>query len=460
MKILVCAKVCDGELNPFDQSALEMALSMENSCVTLLCMGPQAWADILRPATRLGVKRVILLSDRAYAGSDTLATSYVLSQAIQKLSYDLIICGRKTLDGETAQVGPCLSAMLGIPVITNVFDAQMSGDSVVCKTEAGTEKTKLPALLTVERTKQLRFPSIFSNIGEIEIWTNNELCADISKCGLSGSPTKVLQSYESVKGERTCSMISPSECLPLIQKLFMQQKQQRHIKESDTKLASVWAIGNEVYESARAIAKHVVLLPKDTPQSIAGKAIEKKPEVILWNADFWGRRNAPIVQALLQTGLCADCTELETDGTRLYMIRPARGGNVTAKIQCDAYPQMATVRTTDLCDSELIVSAGRGVADQMDAVKKFADSLGARLCASRGLVDMGKLGYEAQVGLTGKLVSPKIYIAIGISGAVHHTVGIKDADVVIAINPDKNARIFNFADYGVVCTFETFLNMI
>ena len=113
---------------------------------------------------------------------------------------------------------------------------------------------------------------------------------------------------------------------------------------------------------------------------------------------------------------------------------------------------MATVRTKAE-SSDIIVSGGKGVIDQIDAVKDFAQSLNADFCASRGLVDAGQAEYECQVGLTGKMVSPKIYIAIGISGAVHHTCAIEGADTVVAINPDKDARIFEYADYGITDMF-------
>ena len=176
--------------------------------------------------------------------------------------------------------------------------------------------------------------------------------------------------------------------------------------------------------------------------------MKEKPEVILWNADLTGRKNAPIAAAMLKTGLCADCTSLETDGKLLYMYRPAQEGNIIAKIKCLTMPQMATVRTKSE-SNDIIVSGGKGAAEFTDELLKFAEEIGGEPGASRGLVDMGKAPYEMQIGLTGKAVSPKIYIAVGISGAVHHTCAIEGAETVIAINPDKDARIFEYADYGI-----------
>ncbi len=445
MKILVCIKVIKGEINPFDMSALECALSLSND-VTVVSMGPESTASVLRPLTRIGAK-VILVSDSLYAGSDTLATSYILSTAIKRIPCDLILCGRQSTDGDTAQVGPMLSQMLDIKLVTNAIDVSVENDDVCAKTRAGDERCKLPALVTVEKSYILRFPSIFSRQSEIEVWNNTVLGCDITRCGLKGSPTRVLQTFENVQGKRKCKFISFSDLFELIDNLKnikMDHQEQQH-KE---KLKSVWAIGKEVEVKAKEVAENVVLIENASPQKIAKMALEHKPEVILWNADLNGRKNAPVTAAILETGLCADCTLLEAENGTLMMYRPAQGGNVIAKIMCMTKPQMATVRTKSE-SSDIIVSGGRGVADNIDKLYALADKLGAEVGASRGLVDMNKAPYEMQVGLTGKTISPKIYIAIGISGAVHHTCAIEGADIVIAINTDKNARIFEYADYGI-----------
>ena len=200
MKILVCVKIVKGELNPFDESALECALQLSDD-VTVLSMGPASCEQVLKPLTRLGAK-VVLISDTVYAGSDTLATSYILSTAIKQMEYDLILCGRQSIDGDTAQVGPMLSQKLGIGIITNAMKINCDGTCVVAETRAGEEQVELPALVTVERGYVLRFPSIFSKIGEIAIIGNDTLQCDVSKCGLSGSPTRVLKTFENENGKR------------------------------------------------------------------------------------------------------------------------------------------------------------------------------------------------------------------------------------------------------------------
>jgi len=450
MKILVCVKVINGELNPFDESALECALRLSDD-VTVISMGPKSCEEVLKPLTRLGAK-VVLISDTAYAGSDTLVTAYILSTAINKMEYDLILCGRQSVDGDTAQVGPMLATMLDIPLITNTLSLEISNDEVFTKTRIGDESEKLPALVTVERGYVLRFPSIFSKLGEVEIIDNEKIGCDIEKCGLKGSPTRVLETFENQRGRRKCKFITRDELFALIEDLKKKSSEKAEAKEATQKLKSVWAVGEEVLEKAQEIAEEVIFVEKTDAYTIAKKAEAEKSSVILWNADLWGRKTAPQVAALLKTGLCADCTQLEADGDNLIMYRPAKGGNIYAKIKCLTRPQMATVRTKTE-SSDIIVGLGKGVVESVDEVKEFAEKIGAELGASRGMVDSGKLPYEMQIGLTGKTVSPKIYIAIGISGAVHHTCAIEGADTVIAINPDKEARIFEYADYGILDEF-------
>lgn len=148
-------------------------------------------------------------------------------------------------------------------------------------------------------------------------------------------------------------------------------------------------------------------------------------------------------------GLCADCTSLKADGDNLVMYRPALSGSVLAKIVSLTKPAMATVRTAKTGES-IVVTAGWGAKENLDAVRRFAEKLDARLGASRKMVDMGLMPYELQVGLTGRKVCPKVYIAVGVSGAVHHIAGMDNAGTVIAINPDKNTPIFDYADYGIL----------
>ena len=223
---------------------------------------------------------------------------------------------------------------------------------------------------------------------------------------------------------------------------------------------------------------------------------EHRPEIVLAGATPVGRSFIPRVAARLRTGLTADCTSLEIDkDTRnLLQIRPAFGGNIMATILCpNNRPQMATVRprvmkrgpydegrkgeiilvnadgissrtrvldtiketsdiTVNLQEVDIVVSGGRGLGNPKGfrLLEELAGLLNGAIGASRAAVDEGWIPYSHQVGQTGKTVCPKIYIACGISGAVQHLVGMQSSDIIIAINKNHEAPIFNVATYGIV----------
>ncbi len=225
---------------------------------------------------------------------------------------------------------------------------------------------------------------------------------------------------------------------------------------------------------------------------------QEKPEIFIAPATDIGRALTPRIAAILKTGLTADCTELDVDPeTRLLLqTRPAFGGNIMATIYTPYHkPQMATVRShmvkpaesddrrkgevkkfdyqpdplllaakaiieiveeekdeVKLEDAEIIVAGGRGVGgpDGFKVIYELAHELGGAVGASRAAVDEGWIPYPHQVGQTGKTVSPKLYIACGISGAIQHVVGMRTSDIIVAINKDPMAPIFDIADYGIV----------
>ena len=220
------------------------------------------------------------------------------------------------------------------------------------------------------------------------------------------------------------------------------------------------------------------------------------PEIVLIGATNQGRDLAPRISSALHTGLTADCTALDVNEEgKLAATRPTFGGQLMATILSRTMPQMATVRPKvfkpskqftpgetefiklDICpqniqskidildfqekicnelniidSAEIIVAGGRGMQSKegFELLKKLADKVGGAVGASRVAVEMGLAPQEFQVGQTGKTVSPKLYIACGISGALQHTIGMEQSSKIIAINSDKDAPIFKIADYGYI----------
>jgi len=198
-----------GIVNPFDMYAIEEAVRLKEKfggMVTVITMGPPQAQEALREAISLGADEAVLISDRAFAGSDTWATSYTLSRAIRKIGkFDMIICGKQAIDGDTAQVGPGIAAFLDIPQITFVKKIEDIKDSFVCAdrmTEEGYDivESPLPCLITVvKEINEPRLPSLKGKMrakkAEIKKLDAKDLDADPDSLGLKGSPTKVVKIF-------------------------------------------------------------------------------------------------------------------------------------------------------------------------------------------------------------------------------------------------------------------------
>lgn len=197
-------------INPDDKNALEEALTIKDNSkdvhVTVITMGPPQADDALREALAMGADDAILLTDRAFGGSDTWSTSLILSEAIKKLgTFDIIFCGRQAIDGDTAQVGPQIAEKLNIPQITYVKKLEIQGDEVVAERalEDGYQviRTKMPCLLTaIKELNQPRYASVPGIVEaydekEVKIMTYDDLKIDKALIGLEGSPTNVKKTF-------------------------------------------------------------------------------------------------------------------------------------------------------------------------------------------------------------------------------------------------------------------------
>ncbi len=197
-------------INPFDYNAIEAALSLRDELggkVTAVTMGPPQAQDAIREAMSMGVDHGVVISDRAFAGADTLATTYTLSRAIRKLgSVDAVFCGKQAIDGDTAQVGPGLAVRLGLPCVTCVGEMEImeggAGLRVKRMCEQGYDVVEVgfPVLLTVLASLNTpRVPSLKGKMrarkADIPLWSAEDIGAQKDKIGLAGSPTKVFSTH-------------------------------------------------------------------------------------------------------------------------------------------------------------------------------------------------------------------------------------------------------------------------
>lgn len=445
-RVVVCLKYFKGELNPFDGAALECALEAGYKDIIALTMAPLSALNAFRSLTRLGV-RCVMISDGLYAGSDTQATALALSEAIKRIDPYFVFCGRQSVDGDTAQVPPMIAKRLGMEIKTKVMD--LSGENVTLRNgERFILREK--AVLTFEKIRTLRFPSIFSKQGEAEVWDNGILNIPQEKCGAKGSPTRVIKSYESSVGRRTCRFVNADQLPELIENALNKQRFDE-MSATGEKLETAYFVGN-VKQIAESIAKRAIEIHAEnkTAEEIAKEIQSVKAVAVLWEDSEKLKILSSQVAVLTGAGICADCISFRVEGGKLVMTRPALGGNVTADIVCESETAFATVRTAKQGGADVIFSVGKGAVEEIEKIKTLAEIYGAEICCSRIVADSGKLPYEKQVGLTGRTVSPKVYVAFGISGAVQHTCAISGAGTVIAVNSDKNARIFDYADYGII----------
>lgn len=392
-------------LNPADESALELGLELKErhgGTVTVLTMGPRRAEGMLREALSRGADEAVLMTSPRFAGADTLVTAHCLAQAEKALGgFDLILCGRRAIDGETGQVGPMVAAMLGWPCVVNATEGEITDGCLknVQLTESGSLQWKapLPAVMTLcEWSHALRLPTISglrrAAQANVRICEPEDLGIDPADCGLRASPTRVTHISARPVGVRPCVKTSFAEVMKALEEkgLALGASGQDEAApaasasaENENSAAITIAVLCEGDGSAAAelLGKARQLTPfgrvlalsetAEPPLSVfasfgADEAVplgrladdcvqaeriadalrRLQPDAALFPATIRGRFLSAWVAARLHTGLTADCTALSlTDAGLLRQVRPAFGGNLTAEILCrTARPQMASVR--------------------------------------------------------------------------------------------------------------------
>ena len=561
------------EVNSYDLLAVSAAVKLveeHGGEVTALTMGPPQARDALVQCLALGADRAVLLTDRAFAGADTLATARALALVLSRGEYDLILCGKHSLDAETGQVGPEVAEMLSMPQVTSVsglsFDAARNVISARRETDDGiqTVESPLPVLLACGdgiAEEMWPGPEQLEAAKEkpIEEVTAADLSQDTSIFGFAGSPTWVdaIESFESTRqpevfddedvqvnvqrlvealegrglfrgwgdtseGEASGQARFPKNPYDAIWVIAEQDAEGKLrpvtfellgvagklAAQSDRAVAAV-LIGHDVERHVPEMAAHGadLVFVADHPglaeyatlpytRVLADAVAGKRPYALLLPATVNGRDLAARLAARLNLGLTGDCIDLAIDSEgRLVQYKPAFGGNIVSPILSRTTPQMATVRPgmltraprddsrtaiTDeldvpadaledpvtvvssenevggegarLYDADVVVGIGMGVGtpDNYAPVHELAGALDAAVAATREVTDRGWVSKQQQVGITGKAIAPKLYVAVGVSGNLNHMVGVLRAGTVVAINTRARAFIFRSCDYGIV----------
>jgi electron transfer flavoprotein alpha subunit len=554
-------------INPPDLHAIEEAVRLKErygAKTIVITMGPPQADSALREALAMGIDEAYLISDRAMAGADTWATSYTISKAVQKLGgADLILFGRRAVDGETEQVGPQTGKWLGLPVIGYVSEIKkLEKDKIIVTrtTEFDEEviEAPIPTVLTMlEVANKPRQPDILSLIkaktAKITVWNKDDIKAEPDKIGLAGSPTKVIKVQPPPK-TRKAEIIDGRKDIEKAAKWFL-DKIFESLKEDESTLkeyvkpkpkvkvnGEIWVyidhIGEkpnrasfEIMGEARRIADlmdtslSAVIVGGEATKSLIDETFEYgadkvyfvetkgfdrydnevytralatvikkyKPEAVFFPGTKNTRELASTTAIEVNTGLIADCTNFDVDDKGVLLsTRPDFGGKEMSTIICPKHrPVMVTVRAgvfmplprvpgrkgelvreeiddlftrlkvldyrviekrNILAEADIVVGVGRGIRspENIKMAEELASLLGGVVGVSKPLADMGWYPKERQVGQTGTTIRPKVYIALGVSGAVQHLVGILSSRKIGAINLDPSAPIFENCDFGVV----------
>ncbi len=566
------------EVNSFDMLGVVRAAELKQSDadeVVVVSMGPPQAKEGLVECLALGGDRAILLTDRALAGSDTLATARALSMVLEREKPDLILCGRNSSDAETGQVGPGIAELMGMPHVGPVsqLDLGEDGRSIVVRRiiDQGHQliQCPLPALACVtDGVAPESYPDreqmAAAESKPVEEVNCAQLSDDMSQFGEPGSPTWVqdirlvepnrigviiqdetpeaaarqmadgLQARLDELAAQAASGAAPEassryaggrdrsiwvvadtfrgEPLHVTMEMLGKARELTAVTKSEVAAVAISAQAASMAEGLAAYgADRVLLLDNSSLGPVYSRAVSEalasaidreRPYAVLFAASADGRDLAARIAANLKLGLTGDAVDLEIDDEgRLVQLKPALGGNVVAPILSKTLPNLVTMRpglltpivpepsapftseaigpgsfagedvkvleeqyqedigATELVQAQVVVGVGMGIGgpEELYGIREMVNSIGATLATTRNVVHSGWLPHQLQVGISGRSIAPKVYVAVGIRGAFNHTVGIQKAGVILAINSNRRAAIFRSADYGVIGDWKEYL---
>ena len=431
-------------INSADCGALSFALELKKSVgaeITVLSMAPQSAGRILQDLFAVGADRIVLISDAAFSGSDSLATAKILSAAAAKLGrFDLLLFGRRSSDGETGHVAAQTAQLLHLPCITNAAELFLSGDRLECtrllENETQTLSAALPCVVSVCGRHTLPPPSLSSlrdaRGKAAELLTNRELQLPGTEIGRS-SQTFVFSSYpmqppeahgtfysDAQEGARAIwlALQTPPAALPR-QSEAPELRRGRAAVVSLSADAPSAAAARELVGKVKTLYEHVTLFDccsASADDSVLAEAIadairRAAPAAVLFPATIRGRSIAPLCAARLNAGLTADCTELRLESGALSMIRPTFSGTLLADIRSRSAPYLASVRPgvfpAGAIEADAVVPVPAGAVGRVTLLRSISTSGGAewdgRVILSGGRAIGGKDGFAALHALAAKL---------------------------------------------------------
>jgi electron transfer flavoprotein alpha subunit len=542
------------EMNAFCRravsKAVDLAAESRTGSVTIFTLGPASAEDVLREAISWGRARAVdtrgvLVSDSAFAGSDTIATARALSAALARVgSFDLVLTGKNSLDADTGQVPPQVAQFLGLPFACGVKELIIEGDLLRLHCEhddAGVDlEVSMPAVLSC--AERLCEPAKVNPEGRAAVPAEvitTVTAADLGpgSWGAAGSLTSVGGTREIVierqrqivPGEAVATQIAKAvEFLveagalwpgapatvaavpttggpgPVVAVLSEPGHQQLALElcglaarlaapaggstvllaphEVDLAAAGSWG-------ADRVIRIVGSVVEEDIARGVAEWAAATAPWGLLTGSTAFGREIASRVAVAISAGLTGDAVDAEVDCGSLVAWKPAFGGALVAAIHATSATHLVTVRagvhairaprehiaTLDLpitvqprgrirvirhqvedslaglAMADVVVGIGSAVGpDELAAFDDLIGVLGAEVACTRKLTDAGRMPHARQIGITGRSIAPRLYIAVGISGKFNHMSGVRAAGTVLAVNNDPDAPIWQFADVGIV----------
>ncbi|MBC8365675.1 MAG: hypothetical protein H8E59_11805 [Actinobacteria bacterium] len=515
----------------------DLAEATGGTC-TAITLGPPEAHTVLREAILCGCVGGLHVSDPVFAGSDTLSTARALAAAlVANGPWDLVLCGRNSVDADTGQVPAQVAELLGLPLLTGVRELELDGETVRVLLEHDDEwvrcEVELPAVLScAERLCdpcKVKEPDAWATVDADLLTTVPAADLGTGPWGQAGSATAVgdirvlavervgerLEGAGAGQVERVAEVLrlrgalapaglrsdSVAEPCPEAPEIVVLVEPDRERVTAEL-LAAAAVLGGNV--TAMGVDLRAELSTRgadrllsvtgdcgedDLAAAIADHLADDLPWAVLAPGTAWGRHVAARLAARLGAGLTGDAVGLERRGDRLVALKPAFGGRLVAEITCTSQTQMATVRpgvlplpgpreprSIDLqhlqvpahsrvrvherwrdddadllANAEVVIGVGQGVEPgDLDLVRRYADSLGAELCATRKVTDAGWMPRARQVGITGHSIAPRLYVAIGTSGRFNHMVGVRRAGTIVGINPDPDCDLWAECDIGLV----------